>query len=297
MVPLAASVKPAGKVPELTTQLYGGVPPEAINALEYALPATPEGSDVVVIDRVEEPDVIVIDNGLDADCAGELESVTFTVKLLDCADAVGVPLMVPLEASVKPAGKLPELTTQLYGVFPPVALNALEYALPAVLEGSNVVVIDKVEEPDVIVIDNGLDADCAGELESVTFTVKLLDCADAVTVPLIVPLEARVKPAGKLPELTTQLYGVFPPVALNALEYELPAVLEGSNVVVINKVEEPEVIAIDNVLDADCAGELESVTFTVKLLDCAEDVGVPLMVPLEASVKPAGKLPELTAQL
>ena len=83
-----------------------------------------------------------------------------------------MPLIVPLEASVKPAGKVPELTTQLYGVFPPVALNPLEYELPAVPEGSDIVVIDKVE---VIVIDNRLDADCAGELESVTFTVKLLD--------------------------------------------------------------------------------------------------------------------------
>ena len=65
--------------------------------------------------------------------------------------------------------------------------------------------MDKVEEPEVIEIDNTLDADWAGELESVTFTVKLLDCADALGVPLIVPLEARVKPEGKLPELTTQL--------------------------------------------------------------------------------------------
>ena len=65
--------------------------------------------------------------------------------------------------------------------------------------------IDKGEEADVIVIDNTLDADCVGELESVTFTVKLLDSAEAVGVPLIVPLEARVKPEGKVPELTTQL--------------------------------------------------------------------------------------------
>ena len=41
----------------------------------------PEGRDVVVIDKGEEADVIEIDNGLDADCAGELESVTFAVKL------------------------------------------------------------------------------------------------------------------------------------------------------------------------------------------------------------------------
>jgi hypothetical protein len=120
-------------------------------------------------------------------------------------DCVGVPLIVPLEARVKPVGKFPELTTQLYGGFPPEALNALEYELPAIPEGRDVVVIDKVEDPDVIVIDNTLDADCAGELESVTFTVKLLDCAEALGVPLIVPLEARVKPEGKLPELTTQL--------------------------------------------------------------------------------------------
>ena len=64
--------------------------------------------------------------------------------------------------------------------------------------------IDKVEEADVIEIDNELDAVCAGELESVTFTVKLLD-PTAVGVPLIAPLEARVNPLGKVPELTTQL--------------------------------------------------------------------------------------------
>ena len=64
----------------------------------------------MVIDKVEELDVIVIDNTLDADCAGELASVTFTVKLLDWAEAVGVPLIVPEEAaSVRPVGKLPDV--------------------------------------------------------------------------------------------------------------------------------------------------------------------------------------------
>ena len=63
-----------------------------------------------MVRRVEELDVIVIHNELDADCAGDLESVTFTVKLLDWAEAVGVPLIVPEEAaSVRPAGKLPEV--------------------------------------------------------------------------------------------------------------------------------------------------------------------------------------------
>jgi len=73
----------------------------------------PEGSEVVVIDNAEEPDVIEIDNRLDADWVGTLESVTFIVKLLDCAEAVGMPLIVPLEARVKPEGKVPALTTQL----------------------------------------------------------------------------------------------------------------------------------------------------------------------------------------
>ena len=58
---------------------------------------------------------------------------------------------------------------------------------------------------EVTEIDNDPDADCAGELESVTFTVKLLVCAELLSVPLIAPFEARVNPEGKLPELTTQL--------------------------------------------------------------------------------------------
>ena len=60
----------------------------------------PEGNDVVVMDKVEEPGVIEIDNELDTDCAGELESVTFTVKLLDCAEAASVPLIVSWAAVV-----------------------------------------------------------------------------------------------------------------------------------------------------------------------------------------------------
>jgi hypothetical protein len=58
------------------------------------------------------PDAIEIANGLDAIQGGELESVTSAVKLY-CPEAVGVPLMIPLEARVKPGGRFPELTTQL----------------------------------------------------------------------------------------------------------------------------------------------------------------------------------------
>ena len=180
------------------------MPPVAARVVEYPTFCVPFGSEEVVMLTGVPAAAMTMLKPCDAVWAGELESFTCTV-IGNVPDCVGVPLIVPLETRVKPVGKFPELTTQLYGVFPPVAINALEYELPAVPEGSNVVVIDKVEEPDVIVIDNVLDADFAGELESVTLTVKLLDWAEALTVPLMIPLAARVKPAGKLPELTTQL--------------------------------------------------------------------------------------------
>src|SRR5262249_58890281 len=96
--------------------------------------------------------------------------------------------------------------------------------LSAVSDGREVVVMVKVGVLEVTEIDNDPDADCTGELESVTFTVKLLVCAELLSVPLIVPFEAKVNADGKLPELTTQLYGAVPPEAFSALEYELPAV-------------------------------------------------------------------------
>jgi hypothetical protein len=76
------------------------------------VPAVPAGNEVVVIVKVEEAGLMEIERLLDADCAGEPESVTRTVKLYWPA-AVGVPLMLPLEARVKPEGRLPELTAQL----------------------------------------------------------------------------------------------------------------------------------------------------------------------------------------
>jgi hypothetical protein len=59
---------------------------------------------------------------VEALCAGELESVTFTVND-DVPAAVGVPLICPELLNVNPAGKVPEEIDQLYGVFPPLAAN------------------------------------------------------------------------------------------------------------------------------------------------------------------------------
>jgi hypothetical protein len=61
-------------------------------------------------------------NDFVAVCAVDaVESVTFAVKLNDPA-VVGVPEIVPVAAaSVRPAGSVPELMLQLYGVVPPLA--------------------------------------------------------------------------------------------------------------------------------------------------------------------------------
>ena len=54
---------------------------------------------------------------------GAVESVTLTAKL-NVPAVVGVPEIVPLAAAiVRPAGNVPELMLQLYGVVPPLAAN------------------------------------------------------------------------------------------------------------------------------------------------------------------------------
>jgi hypothetical protein len=58
-------------------------------------------------------------------CAvGVVESVTLAVKLKEPA-VVGVPEIVPVAESVRPAGKAPEVMLQLYGVVPPLAAKVV----------------------------------------------------------------------------------------------------------------------------------------------------------------------------
>ena len=53
-------------------------------------------------------------------CGLASESVALTVNTLDPA-AVGVPESTPAELKVRPPGKVPVLTLQVYGPVPPVA--------------------------------------------------------------------------------------------------------------------------------------------------------------------------------
>ena len=59
-------------------------------------------------------------------CTGLPESVTLKVNDVALAVAVGVPLIAPVVAfSVSPAGSVPLVKDQVYGVVPPVAARAV----------------------------------------------------------------------------------------------------------------------------------------------------------------------------
>ena len=134
----------------------------------------------------------------------------------------------------------------------------------------------------------------AGLSASATVTVKL-NVPVAVGVPEITPeVVARVSPEGRAPDVIDQAYGAMPPLACRTLEYEEPMVPEGTVVVVIPM--EGGATTSEKVADFVCAGLAESATVTVKLKDPLT-AGVPEMVPLAARLTPAGRLPEVNAQL
>ena len=63
-------------------------------------------------------------------CVGVAASVTVTVKG-NVPAVVGIPESIPEPLRVKPVGRVPIVTVQVYGAVPPVALRAVEgYAPP-----------------------------------------------------------------------------------------------------------------------------------------------------------------------
>jgi len=97
---------------------------------------------VEIVNGVGFDELIVMLNNFDAVWLGALESLTLTVNEEEPA-VVGVPLIWPELLSVRPAGREPELSDQLYGVVPPLAASVAEYGVPCVLPANEVVVIDK----------------------------------------------------------------------------------------------------------------------------------------------------------
>ena len=147
----------------------------------------------------ERPAVIVIDKAWVAVFGvGLALSVTFTVKLEEPA-VVGVPEITPPELIVRPAGRLPELVVQLYGVAPPVAAKDWLYATPTCPPGNELVVI---ASPELTVIDR--DWVAVWLALSDTFTTKP-EAPAVVGVPEITPPELIDSPAGRLPEFNVQV--------------------------------------------------------------------------------------------
>jgi hypothetical protein len=134
-----------------------------------------------------------------------LFAASFTCTVKETVPVVvGVPEMTPVDATrLNPAGNVPALTLQPYGVVPPLACSVVEYAVPAVPPGS-----------DVVVTVGGCGAAATPMLNalvpvlvaaSVTCTVN--DAVpEVVGVPEITPVEAtRLRPAGRVPALIVQV--------------------------------------------------------------------------------------------
>jgi hypothetical protein len=146
-------------------------------------------------------------------CAGVLASLTWTV-IGNVPETDGVPLICPPPINTSPAGNVPDVILQLYGVVPPVAAREAEYALFTCPAAKEDVVTSSACAPAATTILKFAVALSTGALLSVTFTVNE-NVPDAVGVPLICPPPLNVSPVGNVPELILQLYGVAPPLALS----------------------------------------------------------------------------------
>ena len=125
-------------------------------------------------------------------------------------DAVGVPLITPVELRLIPAGSVPVVTPQLIGAVP-VAVSVCEYAVPVDATGR-----------DMVVMVGGaftVRLNC-WELEPpalVALAVKV-ETPMAVGLPLMMPVEEpKESPAGSVPLVTVQVIGEVP-VAVSVCE-------------------------------------------------------------------------------
>jgi hypothetical protein len=135
---------------------------------------------------------------------GLLESVTLKVSGVPVTAAVGVPPSAPVDAfRDSPAGSVPLVMDQVYGVVPPIAARVVLYAEPTCPFGSEEVVITRAAEEIVRV--KLTDWEAAGVLESVTLNVSGVLATATVGVPVMAPVAAfRVNPVGKVPLVSDQ---------------------------------------------------------------------------------------------
>src|ERR1035437_4423890 len=127
---------------------------------------------------------------------------------------------------------------------------------------------------------------------SVTVMVKVPESATAA-VPAMVAVDAvNVNPAGRVP-VNANVYGDFPPAAVNFWVYAVPTTAAG-------KLVGGTVSAAAVAMERACFAVTPPASVTVTVNDdvaAAVGVGVPLMTPVEAaSVRPAGSAMVVTAQ-
>src|SRR5581483_3646685 len=121
MRPFALKLRPGGKAPPVTLQLYGGWPPLADSVCPYCTPEIPSGSETVPTDNGEVAALTAIEQFWVAE--PEPLSDTRTVKA-DVPAAVGVPEICPrCPSSASPVGSWPVVIDQLYGDVPPAAAS------------------------------------------------------------------------------------------------------------------------------------------------------------------------------
>ena len=170
------------------------------------MPTLPDASASLIVNVEGAGAVTAIESGTDCVCAGLPASVTIAVKFA-VPLALGVPEITPVaEASERPAGRLPAVIDQPYGVVPPPACSEVEYVVPFVPDGKLDVVIANAVGPEAtIAIESFADLVCAGLDESATEKVKVA-VPLAVGVPEITPVDVfRPSPAGIFPETKDQV--------------------------------------------------------------------------------------------
>ena len=128
---------------------------------------------------------------------------------------------------------------------------------------------------------------------SVTWIVNMPDHPAVVGVPVITPLEERVRPAGRAPLATVHVYGGFPPLAASVAEYAVPTVPFIKSEVRIVKFEGT---AIDMLTTPVATVPVASVTCSVKLY-APVAVGVPESAPALVCAIPGGNDPDATVQV
>ena len=215
-------------------------------------------------------------------------SVAFAVKL-NVPDAVGVPIIWPLEVSVIPAGiEVPSASDQVYPGVPPVALNVcVGYAALTSPFGR-----EAAATTGAALIVSGSGCIALTLAESVTFTTSVRVAA-AAGVPDRRPAGLSERPAGSGGELPSRLhvYGGEPPVAerdtplgglytavASAGGRELVNMLSGGGAMIIEK----PCVAVP----------IPSATCAVKL-NVPKAVGGPaLIAPPELKLIPGGSEPE-----